>query len=68
MGVKIQLKRLKSEPKENYVVQHLPAGVMEGKVCLGLHEPLQPWWGHLSIAEGMCWSQGQQEDWQEGCW
>lgn len=66
MGVKIQLKRLKSGPKENSMDQHLPAGVMEGKVCLSRCEPLQLWWGQLSIVEGMCWPQGPQEDCREG--
>lgn len=66
MGVKIQLKRLKSGPREKSMGQHLPAGVMEGKVCLCLCEPLQLWRGQLSIAGGMCWSQGPQENWQEG--
>ena len=34
---------------------------------------LDGWWeacahrlGQLSMAEGICWSQGRQEDWQEG--
>lgn len=44
----------------------LTRGVKEGKVYLVLCEPLQLRWGQLSIAGGMCWSQGPREDWQEG--
>lgn len=36
--------------------------------CLGPSGPPQLCWGQLAIADGMCWSQGPQEDWQGGSW
>lgn len=46
------------------MAKNSPAGTTE-KVLFGLCEPWALRLGQLSMAEGIYWSQGRQEDWQE---